>query len=160
VANYECSARSNYFRVKDDQAFKEWVELVPGWDLIQQKQPHPPGSADTPAKALAQRNDYKYGLMQDESCYPPSGIPTELKVLDSEGETVDWTDMDLVHELSEHLVEGEVAILMEAGAEKLRYISGYALAIHSNGEWLNLSLNDIYKMCEEKWDITPTDVSY
>ena len=30
MANYVASARSNYFRVRDEDAFLVWVETVPG----------------------------------------------------------------------------------------------------------------------------------
>lgn len=36
-------------------------------------------------------------------------------------ETDGYVDIDLAKELAEHLAEGQVAILMECGAEKLRY---------------------------------------
>jgi hypothetical protein len=33
---------------------------------------------------------------------------------------------------------------MESGAEKLRYIAGYAVAYNSKGETVSLNLDDIY----------------
>jgi hypothetical protein len=54
-------------------------------------------------------------------------------------------EIDFVAELAAHLKEGEVAVLMEAGHEKLRYITGYATAVNSNGERVVVSLDDIYE---------------
>ena len=47
--------------------------------------------------------------------------------------------------LADHLVEGEVLVMMEAGAEKARYITGIAWAIHSDGITERVSLTDIYE---------------
>ncbi len=40
-------------------------------------------------------------------------------------------DFDLVEELAQHLADGEIAVLVEAGAEKLRYITGDAVAVRN-----------------------------
>ena len=59
-------------------------------------------------------------------------------------------ELDFQRLFSEHLVAGEVAILMEAGAEKLRYITGYACAYTWDGRFAQVSLSDIYQLVEEK----------
>src|SRR4051794_14568568 len=51
---------------------------------------------------------------------------------------------DLFQELSQHLADGEIAVLIEAGAEKLCYITGHAVAVTSRGEKVSLSLEQIY----------------
>lgn len=53
--------------------------------------------------------------------------------------------------LPDHLADGQVAILMGAGAEKLCYICGWALAIHSSGETERITLSDIYAQAQEAW---------
>lgn len=47
--------------------------------------------------------------------------------------------------LARFLSKHSVAILMSAGAEKLRYISGWALAVNSSGQTEEISLSDIYE---------------
>lgn len=51
------------------------------------------------------------------------------------------------------VAEGEVLVVMEAGAERLRYVSGHASAYIRRGDQVSstsLSLNDIYdKACRE-----------
>ena len=79
-------------------------------------------------------------------------------VFDEEGG--DYRDIDLTEELAEHLVEGEVAVLIEVGAEKLRYLVGYAVAVRSDGEVIHLNLNTIYQMVEDQWGIVPTEAHY
>ena len=39
---------------------------------------------------------------------------------------------------------GEVAILQEVGAEKLRYLVGYAVAVNHRGETLAVSIDEVY----------------
>src|SRR5439155_25710565 len=55
-------------------------------------------------------------------------------------------DIDLAAELAAHLEDGWVAVLMEAGAEKCRYVAGWALAVNSKGETRQVSLEDIYDL--------------
>ncbi len=65
------------------------------------------------------------------------GWPT----LDTENDV----EIDLTAEFAEHLSKEQVAILMEAGAEKLRYVIGEAAAVNSRGRVVFLSLGDIYR---------------
>jgi hypothetical protein len=58
-------------------------------------------------------------------------------------------EIDLAAELSAHLEEGWVAVLMEAGAEKCRYVAGWALAVNSKGETRQVSLQDIYDLARQ-----------
>jgi len=55
-------------------------------------------------------------------------------------------DIDLVRDLAAHLEDGWVAVLMEAGAEKCRYVTGWALGLNSKGETRRVSLEDIYEL--------------
>jgi hypothetical protein len=47
--------------------------------------------------------------------------------------------------VARHLADDEVAIFMEAGAEKHRYVAGNAIAINSKGEIETVFLTDIYE---------------
>jgi hypothetical protein len=40
---------------------------------------------------------------------------------------------------------------MEAGSEKLRYLSAFAVAINAAGERIDVSLEDIYHLAAEKF---------
>ena len=42
-----------------------------------------------------------------------------------------------------------VAIFIDAGSEKLRYIHGCAVAINSKGESVRIMLNDIYELAKQ-----------
>jgi hypothetical protein len=62
-------------------------------------------------------------------------------------------------ELSEHLMDDSIAIVMGAGAEKLRFITGYAEAINSKGERVDININSIYDLAKQKFgegkEVTP-----
>ena len=55
------------------------------------------------------------------------------------------------------LVDGEVAVLMSAGHEKARYVSGYATAIRNDFKHVSIVLSDIYELAAEKLGKLPTD---
>jgi hypothetical protein len=122
MAIYVGFARSNYFRVHDEATFLGWVEALPG--------------------VVARRED---------------GSPERFALLVEDGDDGGWPswryderqdaeeEFDLPAELAGHLADGEVAVLQEAGAEKLRYLVGYAVAVNHRGERLAVSIDDVYE---------------
>lgn len=133
MSNWNGSARSNYFKVKDPEAFKKWLDDI-NCVLIQ-----------------------KDGLSGFYSDDPDTGSFPSQRYDEKEG---DHVDINLTSELSDHLADGEVAVLMEAGAEKIRYISGYATAVASDGRTVYVRLSDIYEKAKAAFDVMPTDASY
>jgi hypothetical protein len=128
MANYYASARSNYFKVKDHEAFKQ---------------------------ALA---PFDVQIIEDER---------GVVIFSNSDEGWSWwnseTDEDTYGSevISPHLADGEVCILMEAGAEKLRYISGYAVAFTNEGREVSVSLNDIYSLAQKEWpNYSVTEATY
>jgi len=73
---------------------------------------------------------------------------------------MDGLNTDFYTEFSRHLEKDEVAILMEVGSEKLRYLVGFAMAINHEGDILQVSIRDIYKLVKEEWGIDPTPAEY
>lgn len=75
----------------------------------------------------------------------PSGRKNEFCVFGNE-ESGDFPgDPDeFILDIAQHLSKDSVAIFISAGAEKLRYISGWALAINSKGETKEIALDHIY----------------
>lgn len=122
MANYYSSARTNYFRVKDVDAFNAWAKEY----------------EDNYRVEVVDKED-TFGFLFDGE----SGVPTSREV---DG---DYDDIDFMDELSKHLADDEVAILHEAGAEKLRYINGFAIAINNKAERRVISLDDIYIHAKE-----------
>ena len=127
MANYIGAARSNYFEVKDEATFLEWVEKLPGVVVREQ------GVA--PDKTCPTR----YTLLVDDA--DGGGWPA-WRYSDDDS---DDEELDLAAELSEHLRPGCVAVLEETGAEKLRYLVGYATAVNHLGEKITVSISDVYE---------------
>lgn len=124
MANYYESARSNYFIVKDIEAFE--AELN-GFDLeiITQQ------AGDlTKVKLLASEEN---------------GFPSEV----FDPETFDSYEINWADIFKRHLADEQVAIIMGAGAEKLRYINGWAEAFNNKGESRAISLDAIYNLAKE-----------
>jgi len=143
MANFYGTARTNYFKVKDAQKFQEAMAEIPNIEVVT-------------------KPEDCFGIMasgdSDSGCFPGYGWSEE------NGEEY---EIDLPQLVSKHLREDEVAVFMEAvavfmeaGAEKLRYISGWSLAVNSKGEEIVVSLSDIYKLAIEKWGCTVTPAEY
>lgn len=122
MANYYSSARTNYFRVKDVDAFNAWAKEY----------------EDNYRVEVVDKEDTFSILFDNES-----GVPTSREVDGS------YDEIDFMDELSKHLADDEVAILHQAGAEKLRYINGYAIAVNNKSERRTISLDDIYIFAKE-----------
>ena len=123
MANYYSSARTNYFRVKNVDAFNAWFEEF----------------TKGGAEAVKDAGENTFAILFDQE----SGVPSSRQNGD------DFDEIDFMSELSEHLADDEVAILQESGAEKLRYIVGYAVAINNKGERRKISIDGIYDLAKE-----------
>ncbi len=135
MANWYGTARTNYFMVKDAAAFKAWVDSLPSCVLIE-------------------NDDGAFGFYVDSE--DSGGFPSER--YDEAND--DYVDIDLADELVPHLADGEVAILMEAGAEKARYITGYALAVAWDGRNTSVDLCDIYDKAQTEFGVKPNEARY
>ena len=132
MANYYGSARSNEFRVKDIDAFKKAAaEINVGvW-------------VDDPAAGLVSA----YSEDPDGAGWP-SWVYRELPE-DAPDDVDEYVEVDLAAFVAPHLADGSVAIFFEAGAEKLRYVVGTALAVNAAGETRSLSLDQMFETAKE-----------
>ena len=124
MANYYGKGRTNYFRVNDEAAFIQAMNNLPGLEVHQD-------------------NDGRFMVM--DSNPDGGGWPTHSY----DEKTGEDKEINIAMEISKHLSENEVAVIMETGSEKHRYLIGWAVAINSKGEQRHISLNDIYKMASE-----------
>ena len=141
MANYYCTSRSNYFEVKNPQAFYHWAK-------------------NRGLKCWHKEDDEEGRVLY-------AVAPAELddrSTDDGSWPGFDWAtgkEFDLFEELSQHLADDWVAVFMQAGAEKMRYVSGFATAIDSKGERIDIALHDIYQRAEEEFgaqaNITPAE---
>ena len=94
--NITHKTRSNYFRVKDEAAFREWAESreIEVWNTDED------------------RGSY-FSISSRES----NGEGWRRLTFDEESN--DPLDLNIAEELAEHLQDGSVAVLIEIGAEKL-----------------------------------------
>lgn len=115
--NYEAKARSNYFKVKDIQAFKDAIRKFSVFIELKDNA--------APEK----------GLM----IYPTednAGWPNWY--LDED--TDDEMEIDFPAVVQEHIMEGEVAVLMSIGSEGYKYLTADGIIITSESvEYLSLN---------------------
>lgn len=118
MSNFYAVSRTNYFRVIDEAAFKQWVASLSEVEAYPQK---------------------------DLFCLISNSEDGTFSRLDAEGK-----ERDFLGELSKHLAPGSVAVRLEIGNEKQRYLSGFADAINSEGKRVEVSINDIYQLAEDE----------
>jgi len=120
MANYVASARSNKFRVKDIEALEAAM----------------PDDIEVCTESIPDRLVCLLVTNSDGGGWP-SMIFDET--------TDDYIDFDLEEVVAPHLEDNEWCVIKEVGAEKLRYLIGYATAFNNKGDCLTVSLDDIYK---------------
>lgn len=133
MANYIASCRSNYFKVKDLAAFEE--------DMSQYE------------VTIVEKDDLVGILGNDPD---GGGWPSYVR----NEETEDYDDVDFPLVVAAHLTEDSIAVFIEAGAEKLRYVCGNAVAFNHKGEAEYISLYNIYDKAEQRFGIRPTPAEY
>ncbi len=138
MANYFGSWRSNHFKPRDLDAFIEWAGSIKGTDW-------------------AEENGLVV-LYQDDA---DGGLPS-IRMNDD-----DEVEIDFLVEFGAHVASDSVAIIMEIGSEKLRYLVGTATAIRGAAEGedgpetIQISLEDIYERAEAAWpgvEVTPASI--
>ena len=159
MADWYGHARSNYFKVKDHNKFQEFCDLF-GCELISkqgqvlEKRCYDclyNNKIDEECKQLIKRTvgeckgetygDELVGFLGSDGHGQIFGYAE-----DDQGNVLEFDDA--LKMLATHLEEGWVAIIQEVGAEKLRYITGFAIAINSKGEIQDVNIGDIYKRAE------------
>jgi len=131
MANYVCSVRSNYVRVKDEQAFKVFLEDFE-CELVRAK-------------------DGRVGFV----CYNGDGS-TPYRFPDEESEAVPLVDCE--EEIGRHLCEGEVLVIEEVGSENMRFLVGVSYAYNHKGECLFVNMADaLREKVAAQWGVS--DVS-
>ena len=135
MADWYGSARSNYFRVKDEPAFLAALEeLDQGVEA---------GRNDKGQLTLLAANT-------DNGGWPSSRYNEQ---------TDDFDDFDIAEFVVPYLADGEVAIFLEVGAEKLRYVTGSATAVDNKGGRVRLRLGDIYEAAATALGVVPTSIT-
>jgi hypothetical protein len=132
MANWCGRSRSNYFRVKDEAAFRQWAANLNIY-LIDEH-------------AKQSLFAVHLGDSTDDGSWPSCDPET--------GEEIDFVD-----QLSKHLVKGQIAVLMTAGAENLRYVTGDAVAVNAQGRVIVLSLSAIYSLAARYFRVPESTIT-
>jgi hypothetical protein len=132
MANWQGAARTNYFRVKNEEEFKEWAGNLPNIEIEQ--------------------NDKGFMLMS--TCPDTGSFPSYRYDEVAGDEEIDLT------EIGQFLAEGQVAVFMEAGAEKLRYLTGWAMAVSWDGRVEHVDIDDIYAKAAERFGVHQSTITY
>ncbi|MBC2593537.1 hypothetical protein H5P28_04605 [Ruficoccus amylovorans] len=130
MADYYATTRSNYFGVKDEKAFLAWAEST---ELGVQRREDPDHG-----------NLFMIYSDQEKGAWP-NYVYNEEKD--------DFDEVEVIPELAKHLKDGHVAILLEIGSEKLRYLVGVASAVNCRGEQVYVDLDAIYKKAGKLGDV-------
>lgn len=126
MVNYYANARSNYFRVKDLTAFTREADRL-GLEILS-------GDGNGRVMVTPRLADFDDGAW-------PSVVWDE--------DTGEAENFDIAQWVAGHLEDGEVAIFQEVGAEELRYLTGYSIAVNSKGEKRVVALSDIWEQAKE-----------
>jgi len=148
MSDYNATARTNYFKVKDVAALKaELIEhgITPdshegaraGAEFVLDD-----GPGNTPSGSIALFSYSTWPSFDEDS------VAQRLGIFDEETD-VPQKHASLQALISSHLVEGEVAIFFEIGFEKMRYLGGVSVAINAAGETRRIDLADIYELAKE-----------
>lgn len=140
MADWHGTCRSNYFRVKDREAFQTMLDQYEAKLIINVENPD------------------QVGFISEDW---HGAIPTRI-VDEDELTDCDMDQVSILDEIAEHLAENEVCIVMEVGSEKARYLTGFAIAISWTNERVKISLSDIYAQAQEEFggDANITEAIY
>lgn len=148
MANWYGSARSNYVQVENMEALK--LALDPFLNEI---------TIDDCGEK---------GVCFTAQCGEYGGWPTTVYVETiykeeengPELEREDQLEFDPAIHIAPHLKEGQVLVMMECGAEKLRYLTGWAQAYQAiTGDCVSVSMDDIYKKAALAFETPENDIS-
>ena len=118
MANYYGKVRTNYFKVNDEERFKEIMGFLRGEDEVVYHE-----HDRVKGKFMFYCDGSLTGYVEDE---------------DNEDSYDDAWD-EMVRKLQTVLPEGEAIILTEIGSEKMRYFTAYSAIITANGTgWVDL----------------------
>lgn len=142
MGKYYGACRTNSFRVKSVEALRASLSNAP-FEVLEH--------AEVPGRVCILGRDFDGGggylrlrhIVWDDE---PGAVEREIYV------------PALV---AEHLVEGEVAVFMQTGAEQpVTYVNGYSVAVHSDGRMVRIDLDEVYERAEAefgvpRWKIGP-----
>ena len=147
MANFYGSGRTNYFRVKDADAFREEMNRFSSIEIH-----NPSGGVSSDSFCILVVDGDGYG-----------GFPSEIWEEDQHGDGYP-VEVDFYEIVAKHLADNEVAIFQHIGAEKLRYLTGYSIAVTNDDvgepQFITVSIDDIYGRVRNEWNLDATTATY
>lgn len=131
MSSWVGTARSNYFRVKNIEAFKAAIATATAGEVNVDE-------SETRMGAVALFSQTEYGDW-------PSSVYDEKKD--------EYVDANIEETVIGHLKDGEVAVFKEAGAEKMRYVTGRAVAVNNKGKRVVVDISDIYRLAARRFKV-------
>ncbi|QIV79511.1 hypothetical protein [Mycolicibacterium frederiksbergense] len=136
MANYYGKGRTNTFLVNDVQALKAALE---GSEFVVRERPE---------RGLG-------AVFLTASDSDGAGCWGQLVNVDGQDEPEELFVPDII---AAHLQDGQVAVFVHAGAEKLCYISAYSIAVHSSGQQVRIDINDVYRMAAQAFRLSADEI--
>lgn len=134
MANYIASARTSYVKVRDAEKFEEWASGI---------------CADL-QKIESEKHGTLYAFLFDQD---DCGAIPDSRYDES---TDEFLEMDIFGEIQPHIADGWGISFVEAGAEKLRHVHGFAAVVTPSDiklvdlcGWVNATMKDLEV---EGWD--------
>lgn len=153
MSDFFGKARTNYFRVKDIEKFKKFLGLFPGIGIF---------AADDKSVSINAK-DYQDGLFPTQISFDHEEQDQHKlfqELVDSKAYALEQEDKDDPNQeysidfsaaVAGYLEEGTVALFKSVGSEGLRYLHGSAVAVIHTGEYVQVSLEDIYTLAKKKF---------
>lgn len=147
MANWQGAARSNYVTIIDMGGLTKTLALFSGITVSA-------GEGGNEGKHCLLATDTEYGDWPSSAYSPQADDP--------DGDEVE-IDFNAAEHIMPFVAEGEVLVIMEAGAENLRYITGCASAFVrrvAGVEEVSIDLRDIYSIAADKLGVKQSDISH
>ena len=154
--NFYGSARSNFFKVKDPEGFEAWA--LERALVVLESRLNPGSYAVFPNPDKGEDGCWPTSV----TLIPPEGLDEDARYdwLEAAGaDEMEQVEIDVPSALAEQLAEGEIAVLMQAGSEGLRYVSGHATAVAWDGREVDIDLVDIYKLAATTFGVLPGSIN-
>lgn len=132
MADWYGTARTNYVLIKDMEGLKKALEP---FDV-----------------SIKEHPQHKGFVFLDPSCTGDGDFPS----FDDDDEEIEFSFQEHV---VPYLAEGQVLIATAAGAEMLRYITGWATAYAWNGQTTSISISDITKVAARAFRMDPSQIA-
>ena len=129
MSNWYGIARTNYVKVKDVGAL---AKVLDPFCIEIHEHPTMPSYVMLTPDSMSDYGGFNH------SAYDENGDDIEFS----------WAD-----DVAPHLCEGQILVMHEVGWEKLRYLTGIALAVTWDGRETFLDLNDIYEKAREVFNL-------